>query len=72
MNVDEVWKAALGELQLEMTRATFDTWVRPNSDHLMLGLSGTTLSAGNKALNDEKANPQAIVRLRAQVCSTQR
>jgi len=29
MKADEIWQAALGELQLEMTRATFDTWVKP-------------------------------------------
>ena len=28
MNADSVWQAALGELQLELTRATFDTWPR--------------------------------------------
>lgn len=28
MNADQVWPAALGELQLQMTRATFDTWLR--------------------------------------------
>lgn len=26
--VDQVWQAALGQLQLQMTRATFDTWVK--------------------------------------------
>ncbi len=31
MKADEIWQAALGELQLEMTRATFDTWVKPTS-----------------------------------------
>jgi chromosomal replication initiator protein len=31
MKADEVWQAALGELQLEMTRATFETWVKPTS-----------------------------------------
>lgn len=29
MNAREIWHAALGELQLQMTKATFDTWVRP-------------------------------------------
>ncbi len=29
MNPNEIWHATLGELQLQMTRATFDTWVRP-------------------------------------------
>jgi len=28
MNVNQIWQAALGELQLELTRATFDTWLR--------------------------------------------
>jgi chromosomal replication initiator protein len=28
MKPDQVWQAALGELQLQMTRATFDTWLR--------------------------------------------
>jgi len=28
MNADQVWPAALGELQLQMTQATFDTWLR--------------------------------------------
>jgi DNA replication protein DnaC len=31
MTADEIWQAALGELQLEMTRATFETWVKPTS-----------------------------------------
>ena len=31
MKADEAWQAALGELQLEMNRATYDTWVRPTS-----------------------------------------
>src|SRR5712692_9683344 len=25
----QLWHAALGELQLQMTKATFDTWVKP-------------------------------------------
>ena len=28
MKSDQVWHAALGELQLQMTQATFDTWLR--------------------------------------------
>lgn len=28
INADQIWQAALGELQLELTRATFDTWLR--------------------------------------------
>jgi chromosomal replication initiator protein len=28
MNPDQVWQAALGQLQMQMTQATFDTWVK--------------------------------------------
>ncbi len=28
MDVNRIWQAALGELQLELTRATFETWLR--------------------------------------------
>ena len=28
MNADQTWKSALGELELELTRATFNTWLR--------------------------------------------
>ncbi len=28
MNADQIWRAALGELQLQMTRPTFDTWLK--------------------------------------------
>jgi chromosomal replication initiator protein len=28
MNPEQAWQATLGELQLQMTRATFDTWVK--------------------------------------------
>ncbi len=28
MQAEQVWQAALGQLQLEMTKGTFDTWVR--------------------------------------------
>ena len=27
-NADKVWQAALGELELQMTRATFNTWLK--------------------------------------------
>ncbi|MBN1954239.1 MAG: chromosomal replication initiator protein DnaA [Anaerolineae bacterium] len=27
MDADQIWQAALGELQLELTRATFNTWI---------------------------------------------
>src|SRR5512140_3584864 len=29
MNANDIWHATLGELELQMTKATFDTWVRP-------------------------------------------
>jgi chromosomal replication initiator protein len=28
MNAEQAWQAALGELQLQLTKATFDTWVK--------------------------------------------
>ena len=28
MNSEQAWQAALGELQLQLTKATFDTWVK--------------------------------------------
>ena len=28
-NAQQVWQAALGELELQMTRATFNTWIKP-------------------------------------------
>ncbi len=31
LNPQQVWKAVLGELQMQMTRATFDTWVKNTS-----------------------------------------
>lgn len=31
MKADQIWQAALGELQLQMTKATFDTWVKSTS-----------------------------------------
>ena len=31
MKPDQVWQAALGELQLQLTRSTFDTWLRGTS-----------------------------------------
>jgi len=31
MTPDQVWQAALGELQLQLTRSTFDTWLRDTS-----------------------------------------
>ena len=28
MNAEQIWQAALGELQMQMTKATFDTWLK--------------------------------------------
>ena len=28
MNIDLAWQSVLGQLQMEMPRASFDTWVR--------------------------------------------
>jgi hypothetical protein len=39
-NVNDVWSAVLGELKRQMTRATFDTWVRPTR---ALGYEGEAL-----------------------------
>ena len=30
-SAQQVWQAALGELELQMTRATFNTWIKPVS-----------------------------------------
>ncbi len=43
MNTDHVWQAALGQLQLQMTQATYDTWVKDtrlvarDQDRLVVG-----------------------------------
>ncbi|HRV90777.1 MAG TPA: chromosomal replication initiator protein DnaA [Anaerolineae bacterium] len=43
INTDQVWQTALGQLQLQMTRATFDTWVKDTyiveqeDDYLVIG-----------------------------------
>ncbi|MCX6025905.1 MAG: chromosomal replication initiator protein DnaA, partial [Chloroflexi bacterium] len=28
MNGEQAWQAAVGQLQMELSKATFDTWVR--------------------------------------------
>ncbi len=43
MNADDIWTAALDELQYKMTRATFDTWVRPTH---ALGIDSATMVVG--------------------------
>jgi chromosomal replication initiator protein len=43
MDTDQVWQATLGHLQLQMTRATFDTWIKDtriisqDSEQLIIG-----------------------------------
>lgn len=45
MTAEQVWTAALGELALQMTKATFDTWLRPTralrreGDVLVIGVT---------------------------------
>ncbi len=41
MNAEHAWQAALGELQLQLTKATFDTWVR--NTHVISCEDGTFL-----------------------------
>ncbi len=41
MNPKQAWQAALGELQLQLTRATFDTWVK--NTHVISYEDGTFL-----------------------------
>ena len=44
MTPDQAWQAALGQLQLEMPKAAFDTWVRDcafisfNGDDFIIGV----------------------------------
>jgi chromosomal replication initiator protein len=46
MKPDVVWSAALGELQLQMTQATFDTWLR---DSRLVRHEGDTFVIGVKS-----------------------
>jgi chromosomal replication initiator protein len=41
MNAEQAWQAALGELQLQLTKATFDTWVK--STYVVSSEDGTFL-----------------------------
>ena len=41
MNAEQAWQAALGELQLQLTKATFDTWVK--STYVLSSEDGTFL-----------------------------
>ncbi|MCB0154216.1 MAG: chromosomal replication initiator protein DnaA [Anaerolineae bacterium] len=46
MVADQVWQVALGQLQLQMTRATFDTWVK---DTRLVSKTGDKLVIGTKS-----------------------
>lgn len=41
--LDQIWQAALGELELQLTSATFDTWLRHSN---AMALEGDTLVVG--------------------------
>jgi hypothetical protein len=43
MNIEQSWQSVLGQLQMEMPRASFDTWVR---DTQVVSLEGGTLTIG--------------------------
>ena len=43
MNLDQSWQSVLGQLQMEMPRASFDTWVR---DTRPLSCEGGVLTIG--------------------------
>ena len=45
MNTDQIWLAALGQLQMQMTQATFDTWVK---DTHVVSQDNGTLVIGTK------------------------
>ena len=52
MQSEQVWQAALGQLQLEMPKTTFDTWVR-----------GTTLLTHEDGLHRDAAQARSGRRL---------
>lgn len=45
MTADQIWQAVLSELQLQMTKATFDTWVKNTS---VLNYTGDVLVIGTQ------------------------
>jgi hypothetical protein len=55
MSPDRVWQAALGELQLQMTRGTFNTWLRPTR---VIGREGNVFTVGveNEYIRDWLSN----------------
>jgi chromosomal replication initiator protein len=51
MRADQIWQAALGELQLQMTRATFDTWVK--NTHVISYEDGTFIIGVHNAFTKD-------------------
>jgi chromosomal replication initiator protein len=43
MNAQQAWQAAIGQLQMEMSKASFDTWVKPAE---LLNYEGTLFTIG--------------------------
>ena len=51
MRADQIWQAALGELQLQMTKATFDTWVK--NTHIVSQEDGTFIIGVHNAFTKD-------------------
>jgi chromosomal replication initiator protein len=51
MRADQIWQAALGELQLQMTKATFDTWVK--NTHVISYEDGTFIIGVHNTFSKE-------------------
>jgi len=51
MKANQIWQAALGELQLQMTKATFDTWVK--NTHVVSYEDGTFIIGVHNAFTKD-------------------
>ena len=51
MKANQIWQAALGELQLQMTKATFDTWVK--NTHVVSFEDGTFIIGVHNAFTKD-------------------
>jgi chromosomal replication initiator protein len=51
MRADQIWQAALGELQLQMTKATFETWVK--NTHVISHEDGTFIIGVHNAFTKD-------------------
>ena len=51
MTADQIWQQALGELRLQMTRATFDTWLA-NTRAIVFENSTLTIGVANSFVKD--------------------